>query len=235
MLILTRKIGETLLIGDNIRVVVLDVRGKQIRLGIDAPPEVLILREEILQRLAQENEQSAAFHLPDLQAASACARHAIQQSVGLKNSKPASIAVETRHFGQVLVSENQIIAFPQGLPGFPEFRRYAVIETSQISPFLELQCLDNASLAFVAAEPVKLVSDYKIGPVGSALQEIEATDQQELKLLVLLTIPPGHPQELTANLTGPILINPRLGRAKQIVIENSRYSPKHPVIPGKAS
>jgi len=46
MLILTRKVGETVLIGENIRIMVVEVRGKQIRLGIEAPPDLLVLRTE---------------------------------------------------------------------------------------------------------------------------------------------------------------------------------------------
>ena len=46
MLILTRKVGETVLIGENIRIMVVQVRGKQIRLGIEAPPDLLVLRTE---------------------------------------------------------------------------------------------------------------------------------------------------------------------------------------------
>jgi carbon storage regulator len=46
MLILTRKVGETVLIGENIRIMVVEVRGKQVRLGIEAPPDLLVLRTE---------------------------------------------------------------------------------------------------------------------------------------------------------------------------------------------
>jgi carbon storage regulator len=46
MLILSRKIGETILVGENIRIMVVQVRGKQVRLGIEAPPELLVLRTE---------------------------------------------------------------------------------------------------------------------------------------------------------------------------------------------
>lgn len=46
MLILTRKVGETVLIGENIRIMVVQVRGKQVRLGIEAPPDLLVLRTE---------------------------------------------------------------------------------------------------------------------------------------------------------------------------------------------
>ena len=56
MLILTRRVGETLMIGDDVTVTVLGVKGNQVRLGIDAPKDVSVHREEIYQRIQQENE-----------------------------------------------------------------------------------------------------------------------------------------------------------------------------------
>jgi carbon storage regulator len=56
MLILTRRVGETLVIGDDVNVTVLGVRGNQVRLGVDAPKEVAVHREEIYQRIQKEND-----------------------------------------------------------------------------------------------------------------------------------------------------------------------------------
>ena len=58
MLILTRRVGEKLVIGENVTVTVLGVKGNQIRIGIDAPPEVQVYREEIFKRILQEREEA---------------------------------------------------------------------------------------------------------------------------------------------------------------------------------
>ncbi len=57
MLILTRRVGEKLIIGENVTVTILGVKGNQIRIGIDAPPEVQIHREEIYLRIMAEREE----------------------------------------------------------------------------------------------------------------------------------------------------------------------------------
>lgn len=60
MLYLTRKIGESVIINDNIEVTVVDVRGKSAKLGFTFPPEASVLRRELYERIQEENRAAAA-------------------------------------------------------------------------------------------------------------------------------------------------------------------------------
>ncbi|AAU36954.1 MULTISPECIES: carbon storage regulator CsrA [Basfia] len=59
MLILTRKVGESLLIGDDISITILNVRGNQVKIGVNAPKDVSVHREEIYQRIKQAEEKES--------------------------------------------------------------------------------------------------------------------------------------------------------------------------------
>jgi carbon storage regulator len=59
MLILTRRVGETLMVGNDVKVVVLGVKGNQVRIGVDAPKDVEVHREEIYERIKREKSSTA--------------------------------------------------------------------------------------------------------------------------------------------------------------------------------
>lgn len=64
MLILTRRIGETLMVGDDVTVTVLGVKGNQVRIGVNAPKEIAVHREEIYQRIQREKQQQRLSEQP---------------------------------------------------------------------------------------------------------------------------------------------------------------------------
>jgi carbon storage regulator (csrA) len=66
MLILTRKAGESLHIGDDIKITIFSVQGKQVKIGIDVPEDMLVYREEVYQRIKEENRLALEIRDNDL-------------------------------------------------------------------------------------------------------------------------------------------------------------------------
>ena len=66
MLILTRKLGESIAIGDGIKVTLLEVQGKQVKIGVQAPRDVAIHRQEVYEKIQQENLRAARASEQDL-------------------------------------------------------------------------------------------------------------------------------------------------------------------------
>jgi len=148
------------------------------------------------------------------------------------SSDPAVITAKTRNFGSIEVRSDQIIYLDPGLLGFSQYHRYVLIEHHRETPFLWLQCLDKADLAFVVIDPRCLLPDYQPAPLPQTMRDLKVDHPEDLKILVILTIPPGKPQEMTANLMGPVVINLKTRQGRQLIVEDSRYSHKHRVLPG---
>lgn len=147
------------------------------------------------------------------------------------SADPASFQIKTRHFGMIQVRPDQVVHLNPGLLGFSQYHRYVLIEQPREAPFLWLQCLDNPDLAFVVIDPLCLVADYQPAQLARVLEEMKPERPEDIKILVILTIPPGRPKEMTANLMGPVVINLRTRQGRQVVVEDPHYSHKHRVIP----
>ena len=66
MLVLTRKIGEGIVIGDDVTITIVEMKGGSVRIGIDAPRDKKIYRQEVFDRIAEENREAAQWNIIDL-------------------------------------------------------------------------------------------------------------------------------------------------------------------------
>lgn len=69
MLVLTRKIGDVIAIGDNIKIIVMSIKGKQVKIGIEADKSTIVHREEIYQKIKKENELASQSKTENIQQA----------------------------------------------------------------------------------------------------------------------------------------------------------------------
>lgn len=139
--------------------------------------------------------------------------------------------VNTARFGEIEVDEERIVHFAQGLPAFEEEREFLVIPYDETSPYVFLQSLATPDLAFLMTIPFIFFSEYEFEIDDDTLKKLGITEQEELLIYVLLTLPGGKVQEMTANLMAPIVINTTNMQARQIVLDKSRYHTKHRLFP----
>lgn len=135
--------------------------------------------------------------------------------------------VRTRHWGVVEVPDDRVVHFPEGLPGFPDCRRFALLgEPGAL--FLWLQSVDDPEVALPVTDPFSLFGGYEVPLDQDDVEALSVTSPQEVAVLVVVTVR-SDPLQATANLAAPILVNTarRLGRQK--VLADSTYSVRHPL------
>jgi len=143
-----------------------------------------------------------------------------------------ALKVDTTKFGPITVDEQKIIIMPFGMLGFPDEKRYVIVQHKENSPFFWYQSVDDPSLAFVITSPFFFVPDYSVS-LDDAINQMSWDDEkieQKIELYVVVNIPNGAPNKMTANLIGPILVNTESFQALQMVVTDSPYSHRFPLL-----
>jgi flagellar assembly factor FliW len=148
-------------------------------------------------------------------------------------SKEGSIKAQTSRFGEIEVNPDLIITMTSPFLGFPDSSRFILRPGQKESPFMWLQSLDDPELAFVTIPPHSLGLDYA-PPIPEAIKhELKIGQEKKLEILLILTIPEGRPEDMTANLLGPIIINSEERLARQVVLDPNKYDLCWPVFEKK--
>ena len=140
--------------------------------------------------------------------------------------------IQTSRFGEIEIEEDQIINLPSGLIGFSEDRRFVIREDEAASPFRWLQAVDNQALAFVMIEPHVSVSNYELELTKDNLKKLKAESIKDLSVFALVTMAKNM-EDVTVNLQGPLLFNLEKRVGLQFIIQDSKYSTRHPLFGDK--
>lgn len=141
--------------------------------------------------------------------------------------------VQTTRFGEIDVPDPDVISIPEGIPGFPEFQRYVLLEhDSEGTPFKWLQSLENGALAFIVMDPQLLISSLPVELDGESRQTFGAEQVDErFALMCIVNVPHENPMEMTINLRAPILVHLEKRIGKQIILADETYSIRHRIFP----
>jgi flagellar assembly factor FliW len=126
-------------------------------------------------------------------------------------------------FKNLVYSEDDIIAFPAGIPGFEKAKEFVLASVPDYVPFEWLVCIDGSMLRFAIINPLLFRPDYGPSMVREQLEELRIEKPDDVLLYCIVTIR-EDPLASTANLVGPIIINKKRRVGKQIIIDDDRYT-----------
>jgi flagellar assembly factor FliW len=133
------------------------------------------------------------------------------------------VVISTTRFGQVQISQEDIINFSEGLLGFIELRKFVLLDDPSDDIFVWLQSCESPGVAFPVLEPEIFHPNYNISLTKSESDLIKLTAGQKPRVFSIITIP-EDPTQMTANLKAPIVINTKNKIARQCVLQDNNLA-----------
>ncbi len=134
--------------------------------------------------------------------------------------------VQSLRLGDIEVSEDKLITMERPVLGFEKYKKYCLIEIEELKPFLWFQSIDEPAISFLVVNPRMFMTNYKIEINSKEIAELKIDDINAVETYVVVTLA-ETPEEITANMQGPILINTENNRGKQLVLVNTDFDVKY--------
>ncbi len=132
-------------------------------------------------------------------------------------------------FGEQEIAQDKVIVFPDGIPGFEVYKNYALFDDPDSEPFQWLLSTDNSRLGFVVVNPLYIWANYDPKISRDDLKTLEVTQPDDILLFSIVTLA-DDPMEVTANLSGPLVVNSVTRKARQLALLDDRYATKHKIL-----
>ena len=245
MLILTRKLGDKIQIGQigssGITVTVAEIRGRHVHLDIKAPPDVSVLRKESvihISRLKSDEEiriviiktRGRQIRL-GIKAPNNILVHRveiIERSAERNRSAANSTPQIARLPGNTNVPEDKKIFFPKGILGLPPDAKHWVLLKLEGGYFHCLQSVEHPKLAILVIEPTLIVGEYPVLIDDKTAETIRTGKYEECGVLAPVQWD-EDPALISANLKAPIILNTKTGRAYQVIRRDNKFPAEYPI------
>jgi len=136
--------------------------------------------------------------------------------------------INTKFFGEVDIDKENIIEFPNGIPGFEQEREFVLIDINEQGTYSSLQSVNHEGIALVVSNPYLFFSDYEFDLDHNTINLLNIDRQEDVMVLSVLTLKDPF-KDTTANLQAPIIINYKKNKAKQLILNDTNYQTKEPI------
>lgn len=127
------------------------------------------------------------------------------------------------------IENNSVIIFDKGIPGFRELSKFVLAPVEENDLFMILQSVEDADIGLLVINPFQFKEDYEINIPDNVVKELDIKSEKDILLYSVVTLN-NDPKKITANLMAPIIINVNNNRGKQLILENSGYKIKEPIL-----
>ncbi len=141
--------------------------------------------------------------------------------------------IDTAQFGALEFDPTAVLTFPQGLLGFEQLTGFLLIDQEEIAPLRWLQPVDEGRLSFTVIDPLLFFPDYAVKLSREDRESLQLAENERPLVLALVTIP-EDPRLMTANLLGPLVLNPETRMGRQLVLHDSGYPVRQRLISDEA-
>ncbi len=138
--------------------------------------------------------------------------------------------ITTKIFGEIIIDDDKIINFPNGIIGFPDLVDFALVhdEDKGTDSIHWLQSIQEPAFAIPVMDPLIVCPDYNPEADDELLNVLGEIVPEELLVLVTVTVPKDL-TKMSVNLKGPIIINAAEKKALQVIVEGDGYQVKFPI------
>lgn len=143
--------------------------------------------------------------------------------------------ITTVRFGKIAIDEEDIIRFKDGLPGFPEEKEFILIPLGENEPFLFMQSLMDADLAFFITNPFIFFKDYEFVLSDEVLEELDIKSPEDFCVYSILSMTDKNIEKMTANLVAPVIIQNKTKEARQVILEKTSYTTREGLFHGQSA
>lgn len=134
--------------------------------------------------------------------------------------------IESTRFGQLNVSDEDVINFQQGLGGFPDEKSFVLIPHKPDSSFVFMQSVTEPNLTFIMLETFSVLKEYEFKLNDQVVKELNLSTDNPPQVLNIVTAP-EKVEDMTVNLLAPIVINVKNSLAQQVILEDVAYKTRH--------